>query len=417
MARPCFHCLRRTFCDGVTSCAASRQPPATGCSAAPARPLVPPVHVPAMPNSKRRSQTIRSPLSVNVARTIFVCLSTLLGIAISFGFEAAAWKGVLLGGAFGLAVVGLDTLLKNFSIRGFSAATFGLLIGCFCAWLVTRMGFFELPWFQALEDAGTLRNLFELMLYATLGFLGITLALRSDRDDFSLVIPYVRFREDAREGYPVLLDTNVVIDGRVPHIARTGFLSGPFIVPRFVLDELKGLADSRDEIKSARGKRGLDALNSMQENDSFDVTIYDDRLTSELPVDTRLIQLARELGARLLTNDRTLAKVASLRHVPVLNLHDLALAMHPVLTPGDQVEIQLVKPGKEDHQAVGYLPDGGMLVVNGARTRIGDTVNVRISTVTQTAAGRLLFADCVDQPANPASGTNPKPAPATTARR
>lgn len=351
-----------------------------------------------MPNSKRRSQSIRSPLSVNVARTIFVCLSTLLGIAISFGFEAPPWKGVLLGIAFGLTVVGLDTLLKNFSIRGFSAATFGLLIGCFCAWLVTRMGFFELPWFQALEDAGALRNLFELMLYATLGFLGITLALRSDRDDFSLVIPYVRFREDAREGYPVLLDTNVIIDGRVPNLARTGFLAGPFIVPRFVLDELKALADSRDDIKSTRGKRGIDTLNQMQELEDFDVTIYDDRLTTELPVDTRLVQLARELGARLLTNDRNLAKVAALRHVQVLNLHDLAQALQPVLTPGDQVEIQLVKPGKEDHQAVGYLPDGGMLVVNGARARIGDTVRVQVSTVTQTAAGRLLFADCLDEP-------------------
>lgn len=345
-----------------------------------------------MPN--RSSQITRSPVPIHVARTVFICLSVLFGIAFSFGFEQPAWKGALFGGGFGLAVVGLDSLLKNFSIRGFSAATFGLLIGFFCAWLVTRMGFFEMPWFQSLEDAGALRNLFELMLYATLGFLGITLALRSDRDDFSLVIPYVRFREDAREGYPVLLDTNVVIDGRVPGIARAGFVTGPFVVPRFVLDELKALADSRDDIRSTRGKRGLDALNEMQSDSLFDVTIYDDRSTAEQPVDTRLVQLARQLGARLLTNDRNLAKVATLRHVQVLNLHDLAQAMQPVLIPGDLVDVQLVKAGKEPHQAVGYLPDGGMLVVNQARELIGRTVSVEVSSVTQTAAGRLLFGDC-----------------------
>jgi uncharacterized protein YacL len=351
-------------------------------------------------SKRNNSQAIHSPLPVHVARTIFICLSILLGIAISFGFELDAWKGALCGAGFGLTVVGLDTLLKNFSIRGFSAATFGLLIGCFCAWLVTRMGFFEIPWFQAFEDAEALRNLFELMLYATLGFLGITLALRSERDDFSLVIPYVRFREDSREGYPVLFDTNIVIDGRVPGLARAGFITGPFIVPKFVLDELKILADSRDDIKSTRGKRGLDALNTMQEDAQFDVTIYDDRSTAEQPVDARLIQLARQLGARLLTNDRNLAKVATLRNVKVLNLHDLALAMQPVLIPGDTVEIQLAKPGKEDHQAVGYLPDGGMLVVNKARDRLGQTVTVEVSSVTQTAAGRLLFGECQDTPAN-----------------
>ena len=333
------------------------------------------------------------PWSIRLARAIFVTLAVLLGAAIAAGFKQPVWVGTLGGLAGGMFFILVDSLLGRFTFREFSFATFGLLIGLFCAWLVNKIGIFDLPFFKQSDDYETIRSIADFTTYFVLGFLGITLALRSDRDQFSFIIPYVRFRRDASEGEPLLLDTNIVIDGRIPAVFSTGFLSGNFVIPRFVLDELQRLADSRDEIKSARGKRGLDFVQQLRDRGDIHVTIHEDVLHQSEPVDARLITLAHDINARLLTNDVNLGKTARARGVTVLNFNDLALALQPELAPGDELDLALVKPGKEKHQAVGYLPNGAMIVVNHGAAFIGSSVPVVVSSTLQTSAGRMIFAE------------------------
>jgi uncharacterized protein YacL len=229
--------------------------------------------------------------------------------------------------------------------------------------------------------------------YATFGYLGMMLAMRSNRDEFALIVPYVRFRQTTVQEEPLLVDSSVIIDGRLPDLCATGFLSSSLVVPRFILDELQRLADSADPLKRERGRNALDRLEQMQRNPELSVTIHESEGASELPVDTQLAQLAKRLNARLLTSDSGLGAIARLQNVVVLNLTDLVRVLRPVLEPGQQMELTLVKEGREAHQAVGYLGDGTMIVVNHARQHIGKTVRVTISSALQTSAGRLFFGE------------------------
>src|SRR5258707_933721 len=219
------------------------------------------------------------------------------------------------------------------------------------------------------------------------------LAIRSNRDEFAIIIPYVRFRQATVHDAPLLIDSNVIIDGRIPSVCATGFLSSSLVVPRFVLDELQRLADSADQQKRERGRLALERLQRMQLDPNLSVTIHETEEDAQTPVDTKLIQVAKMLDARLLTNDASLCAIARLQNVAVLNLHDLSQALKPQLSAGDHVELSLVKEGRDSHQAVGYLPDGTMIVVNHARAHIGKTMPVVVASALQTSAGRLFFAD------------------------
>ena len=338
---------------------------------------------------------MRSPFSVYVARAAFVLISVLVGISISLGLEASSWIGTLWGLGFGLTVVGIDGLLRNFSFRGFAHGAIGLLVGLLCAKIIVGIDVLGIGWIR--ESLGVpfeeIRSVFNLMLYAALGFFGTSLALRSNQEEFAFIIPYVRFRQDSAQDQPLLVDTNIVIDGRIPRVAATGFLSGAIIVPRFVLDELHRLADSKESMKRDRGKRGLENLEEIRKTRSLEVVVHEDYLDKDTPVDTKLVQLARRLGARLLTNDANLGKVARLGGLAVLNILELTKALRPTVTAGEHLELALVKEGRDDHQAVGYLPDGTMIVVNNAANRIGEVVPVIVDGALQTAAGRLIFAN------------------------
>lgn len=332
--------------------------------------------------------------SISLVRAIFFALFVFTGITISLGFLQPAWMGAVAGTAFMGLLLALDIIFARFTLREFSHATIGLAIGLFCAWLVTRIGIFQLAYFQNLPESEAMRNVVEMVVYASLAFFGITFALRSDRDQFAFLIPYVRFRRDGSESEPLLLDTNIIIDGRIPKVFNTGFLGGALVVPRFVLDELQRLADSADPQKAIRGKRGLDAMEQMRHVEGIQLSIHEDTpANAETPVDVRLVTLARDLNARLLTNDENLAKVARLRGIVVLNFNEVALALQPELNPGDQLSLALTKPGKDKHQAVGYLADGTMIVVNHASQHVGQTVDVTISGALPTSAGRLIFAE------------------------
>ena len=325
-------------------------------------------------------------LTINLLRALFVVFTTLVATMIGEAFVGAQWIGGAIGLAFGLAVVLSDRLMHGISLRAFSSATVGLGIGIVFARLMLASRILA----RTPEDT---QWLLSLIAYATFGYFGMMLAIRSNRDEFALLIPYVRFRRSNVQDLPVVVDSSVIIEGRLADVCATGFLSSSFIVPRFVLDELQRLADSADPLKRDRGRNALDRLQRMQRDPALSVTIHEAPPEHDTPVDTQLAALAKFLDARLLTNDTGLASIARLQGIAVLNFHDLAHALRPVVEPGRHLDLPLVKEGRDAHQAVGYLGDGTMIVVNHARPHLGKTMPVVIGSSLQTAAGRLYFAE------------------------
>ncbi|MES0489152.1 MAG: PIN domain-containing protein [Leptospirales bacterium] len=188
-----------------------------------------------------------------------------------------------------------------------------------------------------------------------------------------------------------ILDTSIVIDGRIIDLASTGFIEGPLIVPNFVLREIQLISDSADAIKRNRGRRGLEMLNALQKRDDLEVRISYVDYTDTREVDAKLVKLAREMGGKLITNDFNLNKVAELQEVDVLNINNLANALKPVVLPGEEMEVQVVKEGKDDNQGIGYLEDGTMVVIENARKLLGKKLRVDVTSVIQTNAGKMIF--------------------------
>jgi len=236
-------------------------------------------------------------------------------------------------------------------------------------------------------------NSIKILIGITLSYLGVTTVLQT-QDDFRLVIPYVEFAKQLRGTRPMLLDTSVLIDGRITDIAATGFLQAPLLIPKFVVAELQALADSSDGMKRAKGRRGLEVITKLQRQPRLDVTIDETRVPG-LAVDQMLVELGRILPAIIVTTDLGLARVAAIQTVGVLNLNDLANAMKSTLVPGEQLNIKLMRPGEQAGQAVGYLPDGTMVVAEDGSDHIGETVALAVTSSLQTSAGRLIFARVV----------------------
>ncbi|HVU27092.1 MAG TPA: PIN domain-containing protein [Verrucomicrobiae bacterium] len=298
----------------------------------------------------------------------------------------AAIYGILIGFGFGGLMIAVDEMLKGFSLRAFSATTFGLLLGIVVALLINYSGLFDNT------DEKT-RWLIRLGLFLGFSYIGIILAMRSNKEDFSLIIPYVRFSPQNKPDNLLLLDTSVIIDGRIADLIETRFLEGLIVVPRFVLRELQQIADSADAIKRARGRRGLEMLNRLQRNNKIEVRIHDGDFPDEKEVDAKLVRLARNLNARLFTNDYNLAKVAELQKVNCINLHEVAKSLKVILLPGEILQLKIVREGKDKGQGVGYLPDGTMVVVNSGQPHVGQQVEVQVQTLLQTGAGVIVFAD------------------------
>jgi uncharacterized protein YacL len=326
-------------------------------------------------------------LTVNLLRTLFVTFCGTIGAMVSAELTQNLWPGLFIGLVTGLVVVLVDRLLKGFSLRAFSSATFGLLLGLLFANLLIASDVLH-------YQSETAQWLARLIVYSVFGYLGMMLAMRSNRDEFSLIIPYVKFARQTTQHEPVLLDTNVIIDGRIQDLCASGFVSRALIVPRFILGELQTLADSRDPLKRERGKRGLEILNQLQQSRDLELTIHENSSENDGgEVDARLVRTAKVLQARLLTNDNALCQIARLQQVTALNLNDLTHALRPVVIVGDEIELHLAKEGREQHQAVGYLADGTMIVVNHARAYLGKTRPVVVSSALQTSGGRLIFAE------------------------
>jgi uncharacterized protein YacL len=330
-----------------------------------------------------------------VVRIFFLILCITGGYEVSQVHPTLVDSGALgcgIGFGLGVLLILIDQLLKGFSLRTFSAATFGLMLGSLIAWLVDQSRLFE----YADERQ---RWLIRLSLFLGLGYIGIILAMRSNKEDFSLIVPYVRFTRENKPDTLSILDTSVIIDGRIADLVEGHFLEGVLVVPKFVLRELQQVADSSDSTKRARGRRGLEMLQRLQQNRRIEVRLHDADFPEEKGVDAKLIRLSQALSARLYTTDYNLAKVAELHAIHCINLTQLAAALKPVVLPGEVLQLKLVREGKEKGQAVGYLPDGAMVVVNHGQPLIGQGVAVQVTSLLQTGAGVIIFADLKDSAA------------------
>ncbi len=325
-------------------------------------------------------------------RILFLSLCTAAGYAISqvrpefTSINYGELFGMLVGFGFGGFMIAMDEMLKGFSLRAFSATTFGLLLGILVALLIGHS-----PLMDNADDK--VQWFVRLGLFLSFSYIGIILAMRSNKEDFSLIIPYVRFRPQNQPDNLLLLDTSVIIDGRVADLIEAHFLEGLVVVPRFVLREIQQIADSTDPIKRARGRRGLEMLNRIQRNTGIEVRVHDGDFPDEKDVDSKLVRLARNLNARLFTNDYNLAKVAQLQKIDCINLHEVAKCLKVILLPGEILQLKIVREGKDKGQGVGYMPDGTMVVVNKGQPHIGQQVEVEVQSLLQTGAGIIVFAD------------------------
>ena len=290
--------------------------------------------------------------------------------------------------------------LKGVSGSDLAAGTIGLIAGLVLAFLLTKI-------YQDVVSKAIYLTL-TIAIYIILGFLGAVIGtkkgseiitqsiakMQPGRQDLQEENPYAYNEKDRkRSRVPKILDTSVIIDGRILEIMKTGFLEGPIVIPEFVLVELRHIADSSDGLKRTRGRRGLDILNKIQEE--YGIEIYNtdsEKAIKEIPeVDVKLLKLAQIIKGKVVTNDFNLNKVAAIKEVPVLNINELANAMKPMVIPGETMTVTLIKQGKDQTQAVAYLDDGTMIVVENGRKKIGQTVEIMVTSVLQTAAGRMIF--------------------------
>ena len=285
--------------------------------------------------------------------------------------------------AFG--VVTADMLLPKKRIEVISAVYFGLLVGVMLSYLLTIA-------MDPLLENNQFKSYISLGTVTVFCYTCVSLLLQT-KDDFRFVIPYVEFSRDLKGMKPLILDTSSIIDGRLAELVDTSILDSQLVMPRFVLLELQSIADSSDKLRRVRGRRGLDILNRLRTSDKLDFVLYDRELPefAGQPVDMKLVLLAKHLDGKLVTGDFNLNKVAKLHNIVVIDLNQVAAALRPQFLPGEGFQVRVVKPGEGHDQGIGYLDDGTMVVVEGGRDRLNQTVGVVVTSTLQTQAGRMIF--------------------------
>ena len=322
-------------------------------------------------------------------RAGFVVVSILLGFLVGYVAGGGRVFHAAAGGGFGALLSGMLVFVEMTFMARLPARTLvyggaGFSLGLLLSGMFIFLTFILIP-----------HPIIRWTAFATLlmfPYLGLTMGVRygqeDDRDDTvatRLKPAEKRFRT------PKLLDTSVIIDGRIADLCETGFMEGEFVIPQFILQELQHISDSADSLKRARGRRGLDILNHIQKNDDVMVEIVEDDFPHIKEVDAKLVELGKKLGAKILTNDLNLNKVAELQGVQVLNINELSNALKPVVLPGETMRVFVLKEGKEAGQGVAYLDDGTMVVVDNAKRYIGKNVDVVVTSILQTSAGRMIF--------------------------
>ena len=348
-----------------------------------------------------------------VIRIVFMLTVGALGARLAqlvgengLGTPSVFFIGVMLA-AIGF-VLG-DLLTPRKKIQTISALYFGVIVGIFLSNLVSDAVQPALQQFVNPKIHSAIASV--VMIFIT--YICISTLLQT-KDDFRFVIPYVEFSKEVKGARPLVLDTSVVIDGRIADVAETKVIDQPMVVPRFVLQELQGIADSADKLRRNRGRRGLDILNRLQKSPGVEVRIEDaeiPELAGVREVDQRLVILAKHLGGKVVTNDYNLNKIARLQGVDVINLNDLANAMKPIVLPGENLNVKIIKRGEEAGQGVGYLDDGTMVVAEQGAHHQGEIVRLTVTSVLQTSAGRMIFGrmEGFPPPRNNASGNQQVP--------
>ncbi len=339
---------------------------------------------------------------------------TALGLAARLATLTTTWPnpalvfvGVLL---LTIVIVIIDWFTPRKKLQTISGVYFGLIVGLIISNLLK----------DALQPTLSLigrPNVEQavLALFALIICYVCVSTLLQTKDDFRFIIPYVEFAREVKGPRPLVLDTSVVIDGRIADVAEAKMIDQPLVVPRFVLHELQSIADSSDKLRRNRGRRGLDILNRLQKMPGVEVRIDDaeiPELAGVREVDHRLVVLAKHLGGKVVTNDYNLNKIARLQGVEVINLNDLANALKPIVLPGENLSVKIIKRGEEPGQGVGYLDDGTMIVAEQGSGYVGDQVKIQVTSVLQTSAGRMIFGR-IDRLDTQVSATKPS-APSPT---
>jgi uncharacterized protein YacL len=300
-------------------------------------------------------------------------------------FPGAGLAGMGTGLALGLLVILIERGIRRVPFKVTIGGAVGFILGLMLANVLINSFFSGILEGLGIQFSGY------FLVNSVLGYLGLLLGLKKGKEFDASRLPWASKRAGPGSDGHKVLDTSVIIDGRIADICDTGFVEGTFIIPQFILQELQHIADSSDPLKRGRGRRGLDVLNRIQKQSSLEVKIVDQDYPKIQEVDAKLIALAKDIHAKIVTNDFNLNKVAELQGVPVLNINQLFNALKPVVLPGEVMNVKILKEGKEPGQGVAYLDDGTMVVVDNARRYMGKSVDVTVTSVLQTTAGRMIF--------------------------
>jgi uncharacterized protein YacL len=298
--------------------------------------------------------------------------------------------GILVGMACAVIIIALEVVLSKRPIQSISAIIFGLITGCIVAILFNYI--LQLANFPVVMSSSRDQQLLITLSLAVVSCYVCVMVIYKTRDRFRFIIPYVEFQKEEKGARPVVIDTSAVIDGRLAELCETRLFDTTLILPKFVLQELQHVADSADRLRRNRGRRGLEMLQRLQRDERLVIQVHDGRVARGNTVDSKLVSLAGQLQARILTCDYNLAKFAELQNVETINLNEIANALRPTVLAGEDRTVQVLRPGDEPGQGVGYLQDGTMVVVEGGRAHIGESVAVVVTSTLQTSAGRMVFA-------------------------
>jgi uncharacterized protein YacL len=327
-------------------------------------------------------------LFIWIVRLLVVIAGPIIGY---FQISAGA-KGILIGTAAAILVILVELLIEKVALDTMIAGGIGIILGLIAAKLI--------DYSVALMENRTVETFFKsysLLIKIVLAYIGMVLAIRK-KEELELLDRNIALSTKRRGGATMkVVDTSALIDGRIADICETKFLEGTLVIPSFVLKELQEISDSPDSSKRNRGRRGLDILKRLQENKQISVKIFEKDYPKIEEVDAKIVKLAEELDARILTADFNLNKIASVQGIGVLNVNELSNAIKPPVLPGEAMKVFVLKEGKEPKQGVAYLDDGTMVVVEDGRKYIGKKVEVMVNSILQTAAGRMIFARIVEE--------------------